>query len=84
MKKLGLSILGVALLTVFSLTMESCSEAADAALGTTCIPVTGLTSSSCDYEACANASGSAWWELNGRKYTDVNAATDAYLACADN
>lgn len=67
---------------VFALSMESCSEAADAAVGTTCLPVSGLSTASCDYEACANGSGSAWWELNGRKYTDVTAATNAYMSCA--
>ncbi|WP_143744273.1 hypothetical protein [Polaribacter tangerinus] len=30
------------------------------------------------YKACADASGNAWWELNGEKFDDVLEATAAY------
>jgi hypothetical protein len=31
------------------------------------------------YKACAD-DNSVWWELNGKKYYDVNSATNAYFA----
>ena len=42
----------------------------------------GLTCSKTpfSYKACADDDGSVWWELNGKKYYNVDAATNAYFA----
>jgi hypothetical protein len=76
MKKLGLSILGVALLTGSALFLESCGSSAEDALGGyTCVD--GGTS--CDYEACANASGDYYWKVSGTRYNTAESAAQALI-----
>lgn len=65
---------GIVAFAATSMYLSSCSPIA------TCEDVPLQCSKSpYEYKACSDGV-SAWWELNGTKYTDVMAATNAYMA----
>ncbi|WP_439130722.1 hypothetical protein [Polaribacter sp.] len=75
-----ISILGIAAFAVSTVFFVSCEEAEDALTNTVCQDVAlDCDRSPYKYQACANGSGDSWWELNGTRYDDVNAVTEAYL-----
>ncbi len=79
-----INVLGILVFTVVSVFFASCDETEDALTNTVCQDV-GLdcSKSPFEYKACADGTGSAWWELNGTKYYDVNSATEAYFNYCD-
>lgn len=74
-RSLIVSLLGIVSFVAISAYLSSCGVVTNCqAVGLSC------SKTPYEYKACADGSGAYWWELNGTKYYDVTAATNAYMA----